>query len=161
MLLLGLLLLAATGAFTGLVIAGNLNTGPSATVTVVGHDIATMSPLAMFLSGMALALILVISAVLLGVGLVRARRRRTEVQAARLVVREAGTTRTEPAPSRTEPTPSRTEPAPRQEPVATRGLNDPAEDNPTPGQAGTDRAGTAKGTSTWWRWNSWHRPVHH
>jgi hypothetical protein len=57
MLILGLLLLAATGAFTGLVIADNLSGGPEYTVSVLGQDIATMNMLAVFCSGLALALI--------------------------------------------------------------------------------------------------------
>ncbi|MER7485129.1 hypothetical protein ABTY20_04160 [Streptomyces sp. NPDC126497] len=57
MLILGLLLLAAVGAFTGLVIADNLSGGPEYTVSVLGQDIATMNMLAVFCSGLALALI--------------------------------------------------------------------------------------------------------
>ncbi|MFH9173972.1 hypothetical protein [Streptomyces albogriseolus] len=57
MLILGLLLLAAAGAFTGLVIADNLPGGPEYTVSVLGQDIATMNTLAIFCSGLALALI--------------------------------------------------------------------------------------------------------
>jgi hypothetical protein len=57
MLFLGLLLLAATGAFTGLAIADNLSGGPEYTVSVLDRDIATMNTLAVFSSGLALALI--------------------------------------------------------------------------------------------------------
>ncbi|GAA2531537.1 hypothetical protein ABT319_05165 [Streptomyces sp. NPDC000678] len=57
MLVLGLLLLAAAGAFTGLLIADNLSGGPEYTVSVLGQDIATMNALAIFCSGLALALI--------------------------------------------------------------------------------------------------------
>lgn len=57
MLILGLLLAGAVGAFTGLVIAGNLSGGPQYTVSVLGQDIATMNTLAIFCSGLALALI--------------------------------------------------------------------------------------------------------
>lgn len=57
MLLLGFLLLAATGAFTGLAIADNLGGGPTYSVSVLGHHIATMNGLALFCSGLALALI--------------------------------------------------------------------------------------------------------
>ncbi|MEU7241145.1 hypothetical protein [Streptomyces sparsogenes] len=56
MLFLGLLLLAAAGAFTGLLIADNLG-GPEYTVSVLGQDIATMNSLAVFCSGLALALL--------------------------------------------------------------------------------------------------------
>ncbi|MFF5159578.1 hypothetical protein ACFY3N_25745 [Streptomyces sp. NPDC000348] len=57
MIVLGLLLLAAAGAFTGLVIADNLSGGPEYTVSVLGQDIATMNTLAVFCSGLALALL--------------------------------------------------------------------------------------------------------
>ncbi|MEU6089732.1 hypothetical protein ABZ865_23565 [Streptomyces sp. NPDC047085] len=56
MRLLGLLLLAATGAFTGLVIADNLSGGPQYGVSVLGQHIATLGPLAVFCAGLALAL---------------------------------------------------------------------------------------------------------
>ncbi|EKX66200.1 hypothetical protein Sipo8835_19120 [Streptomyces ipomoeae] len=57
MLLIGLLLLAVTGAFTGLAIADNLSGGPEYSVSVLGNDIATMNSLAVFSSGLALALL--------------------------------------------------------------------------------------------------------
>lgn len=57
MLFLGLLLLAASGVFTGLVIADSLSGGPEYAVSVVGQDIATMNTLAVFCSGIALALV--------------------------------------------------------------------------------------------------------
>ncbi|MFC5669022.1 hypothetical protein [Streptomyces incanus] len=57
MLILGLLLLAAAGAFTGLVIADNLSGGPEYTVSILGQNIATMNALALFCSGLALALL--------------------------------------------------------------------------------------------------------
>ncbi|MGW2650203.1 hypothetical protein ACWC2T_36205 [Streptomyces sp. NPDC001393] len=54
---IGLLLLVGAGAFTALAIAGNLSGGPEYTVSVLDHDVATMSGLALFSSGLALALI--------------------------------------------------------------------------------------------------------
>ncbi|MEU0913275.1 hypothetical protein [Streptomyces althioticus] len=57
MLILGLLLAGAVGAFTGLVIAGNLSGGPQYTVSVLGQDIATMNTLAVFCAGLALGLL--------------------------------------------------------------------------------------------------------
>ncbi|MGW0084685.1 hypothetical protein [Streptomyces sp. NPDC003393] len=57
MLLFGLLLLAATGAFTGLAIAGNLSGGPDYTVSMLGNQIVTMNALAIFSAGLALALL--------------------------------------------------------------------------------------------------------
>jgi hypothetical protein len=57
MLFLGLLLLVAAGAFTALAIADNLSGGPDYAVSVLGHHLATLNPLAVFCSGLALALI--------------------------------------------------------------------------------------------------------
>lgn len=57
MLLLGLLLMAASGAFTGLLIADNLSGGPEYQVTILGHDLVTLDPLGVFLSGVALGLL--------------------------------------------------------------------------------------------------------
>lgn len=54
---IGLLLLAATAAFTGLVIADNLSGGPEYSVSILDQHIATMNGLAIFSSGLALALI--------------------------------------------------------------------------------------------------------
>jgi hypothetical protein len=54
---IGLLLLAATAAFTGLAIADNLSGGPEYSVSVLGNHIATMNTLEIFCSGLALALI--------------------------------------------------------------------------------------------------------
>jgi len=64
MLILGLLLVATTGAFTGLVIADNLSGGPDYTVSVLGQDIATINTLAVFCSGFALALLFSLGLVL-------------------------------------------------------------------------------------------------
>ncbi|WP_243436668.1 hypothetical protein [Streptomyces sp. FH025] len=57
MLLLGLLLMAASGAFVGLLIADNLSGGPDYQVTILGHDLVTLNSLSVFLAGVALALI--------------------------------------------------------------------------------------------------------
>ncbi|WP_234490321.1 hypothetical protein [Streptomyces sp. MBT33] len=76
MLFIGLLLLGATGAFTALVIAGNLSGGPEYTVSVLGHHIATMNTLAVFCSGLALALIFCLALAMLGGSTHRRRRRR-------------------------------------------------------------------------------------
>jgi hypothetical protein len=57
MLLLGLLLLACTAAFTGLAIADNFSGGPDYTVTILGQHIATMNGLALFCAGLGLALV--------------------------------------------------------------------------------------------------------
>ncbi|MEU6775001.1 hypothetical protein [Streptomyces sp. NPDC046759] len=65
MLFFGLLLLAGAGAFTALAIAGNLSGGPDYSVSVLGHDIATMNGLALFSSGLALALVFCLGLALL------------------------------------------------------------------------------------------------
>ncbi|MFF4754630.1 hypothetical protein ACWD5R_25695 [Streptomyces sp. NPDC002514] len=57
MLFLALLLLVATGAFTVLAIIGNLSGGPEYAVSVLGHHIATLGPVGIFCSGLALALL--------------------------------------------------------------------------------------------------------
>ncbi|MFD8309450.1 hypothetical protein ACFV29_45185 [Streptomyces sp. NPDC059690] len=75
MLFIGLLLLGATGAFTALVIAGNLSGGPEYTVSVLGHHIATMNTLAVFCSGLALALLFCL-ALAMTTGATHRRRRR-------------------------------------------------------------------------------------
>jgi hypothetical protein len=83
MLLLGLLLLAATGAFTGLLIADNLSGGPEYHVTLLGNTIATMNSLEIFLSGLALALIFCLGLAMTGTGGVLTRRRRSRLREAR------------------------------------------------------------------------------
>ncbi len=83
MLLLGLLLLAVTGTFTGLLIAQNLGAGSDYTVTMFGHELATMDSLAIFLAGIALTLVLVLGCLLASSGARRARRRAVELRVAR------------------------------------------------------------------------------
>ncbi|RKT09436.1 hypothetical protein BX285_6531 [Streptomyces sp. 1114.5] len=68
MLLLGLLLLTASGAFTGLLIADNLSGGPDYQVTVLGNDLATMDTLGIFLSGVGLALVFCLGLAMLARG---------------------------------------------------------------------------------------------
>ncbi|MGI5144678.1 MULTISPECIES: hypothetical protein [unclassified Streptomyces] len=65
MLFIGLLLLAGVGAFTALAIADNLSGGPEYTVSLLGHDIATMNTLEIFSAGLALALIFCLGLALL------------------------------------------------------------------------------------------------
>jgi hypothetical protein len=61
MLLLGLLLLCATGAFTGLLIAYNTSGGPDYTVAMFGNTLGTLNSLQVFLAGIALALVFCLS----------------------------------------------------------------------------------------------------
>jgi hypothetical protein len=83
MLLLGLLLLAATGAFTGLLISENLSGSPDYTVRMFDENVATLSTLGAFLSGIALALIFCLALAMLALGAVRHRRRKAELRTAR------------------------------------------------------------------------------
>jgi len=89
MILLGLILLGATGAFTGLLIADNLSGGPDYTVTILGNDIATMSVLGIFLAGIALALIFCLGALLAFGGGARMRRHAGERHRAHAETRQA------------------------------------------------------------------------
>ncbi|MFI8084414.1 hypothetical protein ACIF6L_26890 [Kitasatospora sp. NPDC086009] len=97
MLLLGLLLMAAAGAFTGLLIADNLNGGPDYQVSVLGSDLVTLNSLAIFLAGVALALLFC-----LGLALIVLARRTRPV---RLGAHRRGRPEGYPAP--VEPVPSR------------------------------------------------------
>ncbi|MFE9428536.1 hypothetical protein ACFYNO_36955 [Kitasatospora sp. NPDC006697] len=106
MILLGLLLLAATGAFTGLLIADNAGAGNSIPVTVAGNEIAVMSPLGVFLGGIALTVVFFLGLALLLAGRARARDRAVALQAERLraeqaerrLAAERGSVAPEPAP---------------------------------------------------------------
>ena len=82
MLILGLLLLACTAAFTGLLLADNLSGGPEYNVTVLDHHIATMNSLTMF-AGLALALIFALGCVMALAGGALRRRRIQKAHAAR------------------------------------------------------------------------------
>ncbi|WP_042451044.1 hypothetical protein, partial [Streptacidiphilus jiangxiensis] len=83
MLLLGLLLLCGTAAFTGLLIADNLDGGPDRTVALVGSTTATMNNLEIFLSGVALALLFGAGLVTAVIGAHLLRRRRAALRDAR------------------------------------------------------------------------------
>ena len=83
MLILGLLLLAGTAAFVGLVIADNLGGGADYSVTVLGHQIAVMDGLAIFLAGLALALVFALGAMLTMSGMKMRRRHGRKLHAAR------------------------------------------------------------------------------
>jgi hypothetical protein len=76
MLILGLLLLAAAGAFVGLLISDNLSGGPDYTATVFGHTVATMNSLAIFCAGLALALLFCLGLAMMAGSAARRRRRR-------------------------------------------------------------------------------------
>jgi hypothetical protein len=77
MLLLGILLLGATGAFTGLLIAYNTGGGPDYTVTMFNNDLVTLNSLEIFIAGLALALIFCLSLAMCFGGASYRRHRRT------------------------------------------------------------------------------------
>ncbi|MET9875302.1 hypothetical protein ABZZ36_11850 [Actinacidiphila glaucinigra] len=89
MLLLGFVLMGATAAFTGLLIAENLGGGPDYTVTMFGSDIATVNTLGAFLAGLALALVFCLASVIALAGAGRERSRRAELRRLRRRARAA------------------------------------------------------------------------
>ena len=91
MLLLGLVLLGATGAFAGLLIAYN-TAGPDYTVTMFGHTLGTLNSLQVFLAGIALTLVFCLGLAMMFGGASMHRRHRAERLAAR---REAAAARAE------------------------------------------------------------------
>ncbi|MFI8185032.1 hypothetical protein OG539_35205 [Actinacidiphila glaucinigra] len=91
MLLLGFVLMGATAAFTGLLIAENLGGGPDYTVTLFGSDIATVNTLGAFLAGLALALVFCLASVIALAGAGRERSRRAELRRLRRRARAAET----------------------------------------------------------------------
>lgn len=66
MLLLGLLLMSASGAFIGLLIADNIAGGPEYQATVLGNDLVTLNSLGVFLAGVALGLVFCLGLALTG-----------------------------------------------------------------------------------------------
>lgn len=89
MLLLGLLLLMATGAFTLLLISENNDGTPDYTVTLFDQDVATMNSVAIFLAGIALALVFSLAVWMTTVGGVHARHRMAELRDARAQAKHA------------------------------------------------------------------------
>lgn len=80
MILLGLLLMGATAAFTALLIAYNTSGGPEYPVSMFGNDIATMNSLAIFCAGLALALIFMLGLAMTETGRRMWRRRTRRVR---------------------------------------------------------------------------------
>ncbi|MFD7688461.1 hypothetical protein [Streptomyces sp. NPDC059781] len=76
MLVLLLLLVLATAAFTAVVVVENFSGGPEYTVEVFGNQIATLGPPGLFLSGVALALIFCLGLAALAGGLKRRHHKR-------------------------------------------------------------------------------------
>ncbi|MFD0402186.1 hypothetical protein ACFV84_36740 [Kitasatospora sp. NPDC059811] len=82
MLLLGLLLMAAAGAFAGLLIADNLSGGPDYQATVLGIRLPALDSLGIFLAGLALALLFCLGLALMVLTARRSRRTRRPVRPA-------------------------------------------------------------------------------
>ncbi|MFD3453175.1 hypothetical protein ACFWVC_13455 [Streptomyces sp. NPDC058691] len=97
MLLLGLLLMGGTAAFTGLLISDNLSGGPDYTVTMFGTDIATLNTLGVFLAGIALGLVFCLAAGMAMAGAGRSRSRRAELRTLRRRARAHEAAATTPA----------------------------------------------------------------
>ncbi|MDI2129658.1 hypothetical protein [Yinghuangia seranimata] len=89
MLLLGVLLLMATVAFTALVISDNHTGLPDYRVSLFGKGFATMNTLEVFLAGIAIALLLAVAVMLTASGSMVAWRRQAKLRAARTEVRRA------------------------------------------------------------------------
>jgi hypothetical protein len=75
-LLLGILLLGATGAFAGLLIAYNSAGGPDYTVVMFGNTLGTLTSLQVFLAGIALTLVFCLGLLMVFGGASGLRRRR-------------------------------------------------------------------------------------
>ncbi|MCF2532038.1 hypothetical protein [Yinghuangia soli] len=93
MLFLGVLLLMATGSFALLLIADNHGGTPEYTVTLFDQDIATMSTTAVFMAGIALALLFALAFWMCVSGGGRSRRRRAALRTARAEARDAAAER--------------------------------------------------------------------
>ncbi|MET9181086.1 hypothetical protein BOQ63_042360 [Streptomyces viridifaciens] len=117
MLLLGLLLMAASGAFIGLLIADNLAGGPEYQATVLGTEFVKLNSLAIFLSGVALALLFCLGLALMGLA-----RRATRRPVAAAGYRGRAARRVEPvAPPETLDRPGDAAPVTRDERAADQG----------------------------------------
>ncbi|MEV7924032.1 MULTISPECIES: hypothetical protein [unclassified Kitasatospora] len=126
MLLLGLLLMAAAGAFAGLLIADNLSGGPDYQATVLGIRLPALDSLGIFLAGLALALLFCLGLALMVLTARRARRTRRPV---RLSAHRAAHQRSQPVvrpdpPERSLPPDEGEQPAPPEERPAQQGGRD-------------------------------------
>jgi hypothetical protein len=97
MLLLGLVLLGASGAFAGLLISENYSGGPDYAVTMFGNDLGTVNTLGAFLAGIALTLVFCLAVAMMASGSARQRRRNAELRTMRRAARNSDPTTTEPA----------------------------------------------------------------
>lgn len=118
MMLLGLLLLMATSAFTALLITENWSGTPEYSVSMFGNHIATLNGVAIFISGLALAMIFMLALGLMGAG-AALRRRHTHYAQIGSSTEWRASQRRDAAEARTAP--------PRQ--------RDEAADQPPPGDA--------------------------
>ena len=120
MLLLGLLLVGATAAFTFLLVAYNSSGGPAYEVMMFGHHLATVSGPRIFLAGIALSLVFALGCAMLLAGGARARSQRVELRATRAEARRTAAERDALAErlGGTDPTPAPAAPAAPVAPVA-------------------------------------------
>jgi len=89
MFLLGLVLLGATGAFVGLLIAYNSAGGPDYTVTMFNHTLGTLNSLEIFLAGIALTLVFCLALAMMFAGARHIRRRAADRRTALREARQA------------------------------------------------------------------------
>ena len=89
MLLLGLLLVLASGAFAVVAVEENLSAGPDYPVGLFGHHIATLGAPGLFLSGVALTLVFCLGLLMLAIGLRHHRRTRAGLRMARYEAAQA------------------------------------------------------------------------
>ncbi|OAH09865.1 hypothetical protein [Streptomyces jeddahensis] len=101
MLVLGLLLVLATSAFTAVAVVDNFSGTPDYPVEIAGNQIATLNASGLFLSGVVLALIFCLGLALLSAGVKSERRMRASLfSAARQGGAGASSAPDQPAPRR-------------------------------------------------------------
>lgn len=88
MLVLALVLVLATGAFTAIAVVENFSGGPNHAVEIFGNQVATLNAPGLFLSGIGLALIFCLGLAVLTVGLKRRHRVRKTVPVSSMAGRE-------------------------------------------------------------------------
>ncbi|MFJ1706948.1 hypothetical protein [Kitasatospora sp. NPDC088346] len=143
MIFLGLVLLALSGTFTGLLIADNLDNGPTTQISVLGSDIGSYTVPKAFLAGAALMLIFLTGVAMVWRGAARARHRKVELQAARLAAAGAAPTPA-PAPVPTLVPAAVPAPTPWADSTDTTGSSDSRPDPAPAGLAGGATALTAR-----------------
>ncbi|HET9142323.1 hypothetical protein [Actinophytocola sp.] len=88
MLFLGLLLVVASAAATALLVAYNSSGGPEQTVVLFGQDLATVTPLQAFVSGLVISLVFCVGVWMMTAASKRSRAVRSEYRTARREARD-------------------------------------------------------------------------